>query len=413
MGTMIELALGNLEVDWGKNSHFIHHGELFQECDLKEIPLRRYGVGADSNSKPHIVHEEGFGKPLHQVADRVELLGYTIFGAKQEYSLLHKNHDMKEGLLPFETLSEALRLVDVNKVSGNYSDDYDPGEFVRHEIIDRLGLSTELDTFGARADHWEIDLLLENFHPYSSLRLLAENPANLDLDVSWAFGELVENGWAERETFVARVNENNRFLIVTEGSSDAKILRHALKILKPHVADFFRFVDMEEGYPFSGTGNLHRFTQGLVSIGLQNQTLILYDNDAEGVAKLKEAEKLNLPANMRIISLPDCEEFRNFPTIGPDGEATSDINGRAASIECYLDLEYKMRSKSKVRWSSYVGPEDCYQGAIENKTALMKTFLNLREQPDDYDFSRLSAALDTLVLECVGIAEEVRFQQFS
>ena len=45
----------------------------------------------------------------------------------------------------------------------------------------------------------------------------------------------------------------NHFLIVTEGSSDAKIIQHAFNLLKPHIADFFDFVDMEEGYPFSAS----------------------------------------------------------------------------------------------------------------------------------------------------------------
>ena len=35
------------------------------------------------------------------------------------------------------------------------------------------------------------------------------------------------------------VDQENRFLIVTEGSSDATIIRHALNLLKLHVADFF------------------------------------------------------------------------------------------------------------------------------------------------------------------------------
>ena len=40
---------------------------------------------------------------------------------------------------------------------------------------------------------------------------------------------------------------------------------------------------MEEGYPFSGTGNVFRFVQGLISIAVQNQMLVLFDNDAEGL----------------------------------------------------------------------------------------------------------------------------------
>ena len=38
MGTMICLAVGKLEVDWGKNNFFSDHGALFQASDLKPIP---------------------------------------------------------------------------------------------------------------------------------------------------------------------------------------------------------------------------------------------------------------------------------------------------------------------------------------------------------------------------------------
>ena len=56
--------------------------------------------------------------------------------------------------------------------------------------------------------------------------------------------------------------------MITEGSSDAKIIQNALQLFRPHIADFFRFVDMEDGYPFSGIGNLHKFTQGLPSVSM-------------------------------------------------------------------------------------------------------------------------------------------------
>ena len=63
-------------------------------------------------------------------------------------------------------------------------------------------------------------------------------------------------------------------------------------MLRPHIADFFKFVDMEEGYPFSGTGNFFRFTQGLASIGILNNVVVIYDNDAEGTAKLGATQRL-------------------------------------------------------------------------------------------------------------------------
>ena len=72
MGTMICLALGKLEVDWGKNNFFSNHGALFQAGDLK--PVASYYAGADwPEGDPIVEMDEGFGKPLWQVRDRLEL----------------------------------------------------------------------------------------------------------------------------------------------------------------------------------------------------------------------------------------------------------------------------------------------------------------------------------------------------
>jgi hypothetical protein len=407
MGTMICLALGRLEVDWGKNNFFSDHGHLFQASDLKQVPSY-YASDSWPEGEPIIEMGEGFGKRLRHVRDRLELMGYTLRSVEHLYAQLHRLHDVSGAPIPFRTLRNALSKVDVTKVSGNYSEDYDPGEFVRKEILKRLGLESERHSFyqdGLRPDHWEIDLLLENFGANGALRLLAENPVNHDLDVTWDFAPLVDSGWASRDDFMPGPKPERCFLIVTEGSSDAKILQKALKLLRPHIADFFRFVDMEEGYPFAGTGNLYRFTQGLVSIGLLNNTVLLYDNDAEGVAKWRDTLQLTLPVNMRAMKLPDLNDFKKFMTVGPSGRRRANINKQAAAIECYLDLTQPGLPEPVVRWGPFNKAEEAYHGELEHKGQYMKEFLQLRGAGSHYDFSKIENVLDAVVAECVAIAE--------
>ena len=38
MGSMISLAVGRLEIDWGKNNGFVDHSALFQAGDVAQIP---------------------------------------------------------------------------------------------------------------------------------------------------------------------------------------------------------------------------------------------------------------------------------------------------------------------------------------------------------------------------------------
>ena len=247
--------------------------------------------------------------------------------------------------------------------------------------------------------------LIGFLHPYNVLRLLAENERNLDVDLEWRYGPLVCNGWAEESEFVAEARRAQTFLIATEGSSDTRIVRHAISLLRPEIADFFRFVDVSEGYPFTGAGNLVRFALGLARIDVHNRILFLLDNDAEGVSACRRIGGLALPGNMRAATLPELERFRNFRTRGPDGTGTADINGRAAAIECYLDLAAETTSPPEVVWKAYKEKLDVYQGELLCKERYTKTFLKRASRIDGYDMSGLVSVLDMIFAECRAIAE--------
>ena len=189
-------------------------------------------------------------------------------------------------------------------------------------------------------------------HPYSVLRLLAEAKGNEDAPVVWQYGPLVQNGWAMEREFVPCARRTETFLIATEGTSDIHIVKHALALLRPGIADFFRFIDVSESHPFSGTGNLVKFAEGLAKIDVQNQVVFMFDNDAEGLDAYQRLSMLTLSANMRRIMLPELEAFRAFPAQGPEGLRNSDINRRAAAIECYLDLEVGGHPPAKVLWTT-------------------------------------------------------------
>jgi hypothetical protein len=215
---MIHLAVGRLEVDWGKNNFFTDHGALFQSTDIKLVPS--YYAGDDwPEGDPIVKMNEGFGKPLRQVLARLELLGYTLRAVEHHYNRLHEFHDLDEEALRFDELRQALVRVDVNTVSGIYREDYD---------LERLALDSEQHNYvgaGLRPDHWEVDLLLENFAANGALRLLAENSANLDLDVSWDFTPLVESGWATRDQFRAGPSPSSAFLSSPKAAPTQKLFR--------------------------------------------------------------------------------------------------------------------------------------------------------------------------------------------
>ena len=105
----------------------------------------------------------------------------------------------------------------------------------------------------------------------------------------------------------------------------------------------------------------------MISISVQNNVVILYDNDAEGVFNFNRTARLNVPDNMRILKLPDLLALRDFDTIGPSGAHCADINGRAAAIECYLDVG----PGAMVRWNNYHKELGVYHGELVDKTDAM------------------------------------------
>lgn len=404
---MIHLSVGRLEIDWGKNHGFTDHSPLFQSTDLAQVPYYYVAEGSEGVKDEHgdydfdlvTEYKDGLSKPLWQVIERINLLGHTMEYARREFEYLsHLNH-FNMGKFNFDQLAEALATVDVNTISADYGDGEDFGKFFRRYLYDKLGLAKIVGDESYVRYH--VGEGMENLSAYTVLQLLARNPSAKGLPVTWQFADVEDGGWAHRTEFVRPLDQSNRFLIVTEGSSDAGIIRHALKLMRPHLLDFFDFVDMNAGYPFSGTGNLFNFTKGLISISVQNNVVIVYDNDAEGVFNFNRTSRLNIPRNMRVLKLPDRPEFISFRTTGPSGNHTGNINGSAAAIECYLDVG----AEPLVRWTSYNRELDAYQGELVGKTNFMKRFYEIAAGDDNYDLSKISGVVQMLATECCSMRE--------
>ncbi len=245
--------------------------------------------------------------------------------------------------------------------------------------------------------------MLENIDPLVTLTLLARNPRNLRRDIIWRYYDVVSDGSVEIEDLLPRLDASQKFLIVTEGSTDSFIMRRALDILRPDIADFFSFIDMREHYPFTGTGNIVNFVKGLAKIQVQNKILCIVDNDAEGQLQLSRLASVPLPPNLLVTALPDVR--RKFPTLGTSGSKRENINGRAVSIECFLDLDDG--SPATVRWSNYIAELDRYQGAIVNKERFLARLKEVKSTKAKYDFSGLRQLVDFMTDRCCAIGSRL------
>ena len=242
------------------------------------------------------------------------------------------------------------------------------------------------------------------------MQIFGLNPENANAEVMWQFGPIVNAGWVARELFTTGAERSESILVATEGASDARILRQALDGLRPDVADFFRFIDGNERHHFWGTGNLVKFAEGLIRIDIQNPVLFLLDNDAEGVDAYRKLQELKMPGNMRSMLLPDIDELRSFPALGPEGLTKCDINGRAAGIECYLDLNLTGCPPARVIWSNYKKDIDAWHGALEHKESYSRHFIRQDTESltaGTYDTSKLAKLLDPLIPEASKLRGEV------
>jgi hypothetical protein len=426
LGTEITLEMGGLALTYSKNQVGWDHGMLFQGHDRQRVRSDQinYEWHAEHQEDPAPM-EMAFSRPLRKVVPRIELLGFTLDFAKTEYDravqkwsedfrrMSDNEDDSVPTLMSFEEFCSFASEYAVEDLDDKYvSSDTEAqrhGRFHEDARLPRLPSFRSADS-NAYSERSYFGGLIEIMHPYSLLRVLALNRKNLDSAVVWQYGPLVHAGWADGDEFVPEARRTQTFLVATEGSSDVHILRHALSLLKPEVLDFFRFIDINESHPFSGAGNLLKFAEGLVKIDVHNQVVFVFDNDAEGKTAHQRLSRLNLPHNMRAMLLPDLPELRSFAALGPEGPVTTDINGRAAGIECYLDFAFEETSPPTVRWTSYKAEIDAYQGALENKERYTKGFM--KQTPESlaaggYDSSKLRAVLEALVAQCSGMCTEI------
>jgi hypothetical protein len=126
------------------------------------------------------------------------------------------------------------------------------------------------------------------------------------------------------------------------------------------------------------------------------------DNDAEGVEAFNRLQKLPMSGNLRSMLLPDLDELRDFPALGPEGLNKCDINGRAAAIECYLDLNLTQYPPARIVWSNYKKELDAWHGALEHKDSYIRHFMDQDAATlaaGMYDASKLIKLLDALIAE--------------
>jgi hypothetical protein len=172
------------------------------------------------------------------------------------------------------------------------------------------------------------------------------------------------------------VARTRRLIILTEGSSDRWMIERSLALWFPHLAEFYRFMDFDGARVAGGAGPLAGMVKAFVGAGIANRVLALFDNDTAGASAIRSLAQVALPPNIKVLQYPRLDLASCYPTVGPSGLATMDVNGLACSVELYLgrDVLEQDGELVPVQWRGYDEGLRRYQGEIAGKKTLQERF---------------------------------------
>ncbi|MEK7854970.1 MAG: HEPN/Toprim-associated domain-containing protein, partial [Acidobacteriota bacterium] len=242
----------------------------------------------------------------------------------------------------------------------------------------------------------------------------AQSASDVSLDIS----DLVNGGYVDQdENLVAdaveQISEDYvvgaKVIVLTEGSSDSRILSRTLKLLYPHLSEYYSFLNFETASVKGGAPSLVEIIKSFIGSGIVNRTIALFDNDAAALSHMKQLEKIrkeDIPTNIRITRLPDIEIAEQYPTFGPQGRRVQNVNGLAAGIELYFGRDLLTQTDGDlipVQWINFEAGINKYHGVVREKQTLHERYeqklrkceLN-RALIERHDFTGMRAICDHL-----------------
>ena len=199
---------------------------------------------------------------------------------------------------------------------------------------------------------------------------------------------------------------SHRVIVLTEGDTDRRLLERSLRLLYPHLAEYFHFFDFTGARVGGGVGELAKLVRAFAAADVRHRILALFDNDTAAMAALSRFDPDSLPSNIAVRHYPTLPLARDYPTLGPSGRGRMDVNGLAASLEIYLGEDVLRDDDgmfSPVQWTGYDRGVSAYQGAILDKQRVLDRFSEklaiceaCPDQISHYDWEGIKAILDTM-----------------
>lgn len=180
----------------------------------------------------------------------------------------------------------------------------------------------------------EIDLMLPGM-PLSSYLYCCLLAIEDDDVVEYDLSEVINAGYVLVEEFQQIPIE--KIIVLTEGKTDTEFISGALKLLYPHLINYYHFIDFNDDLkPEASASALSRLVISFCAAKIKHPIIAIFDNDTTGCLEHDRIPKGSLPSNIRILKLPDIALAKRYPTLGPTGLKAFNINGLACGIELIL-----------------------------------------------------------------------------
>ncbi|SEB29869.1 hypothetical protein SAMN04490357_0034 [Streptomyces misionensis] len=352
MGHYSYLVIGNYQYLYTRSHYDPELAALFSEDD------RQYNPATEAPAEDWDEEGRSFGyfTTAHALRQRLQVQGYTSRRAhtdaveslerwRARYDAEHELRERQEQEGkddPFTDLTRRPReladlLADIRSAIGPHQPigAFDtPGEYLTYE--DRfVEAAKDVDRL-----YWETDTR-------SVIRLLIDQAPDdtvVGLDLSALTGCCVHLNPAQpiagpsRRRQLASLPADAPVIVLTEGSTDSRLLTKAMHITHPHLDGFIRFIDYTGPSAEGGVSALSRMVKAFIAAGVANRFVAIADNDTAAHTHLAELKSRQLPEGCRLLHYPDLPLLADYPVLDPTSSEMTrdDVNGIAGSLEMYL-----------------------------------------------------------------------------
>jgi len=428
MGSYCDLYISDYQIVSTKNAIDPFTLSLFQPEDLRvfkrKIRERKEILHGREPEADEVEQAVEYSNTSKNIKDRLEVMGFTMKKVEADFKLSKQEgiKRLKEYLKNKAfTASHKKMLSEMELLQKSNLDDFLKASKIiiekkyRHDVLkgELPKTSNNIVLFLLEHGHG-----MEKFPFMYDIRVLIRSMVEImpdDVNVTYDVSEIAAEDYYEDEigllyeNTVANVTYDyeigEKFLILTEGSTDIQVLQAALDILYPHLKGYYSFMDFGISNASGSAGSLVASVKSFVGTGIKNRVIAIFDNDTAADVALQGLKKTNIPNNIRVLKYPAIKIADKYPTIGPSGISVMNINGLAGSIELYFGKDV-LTDKGKlipVQWKGYDQSLGKYQGEILNKTEIQKKFqgkvndcLANRKNIHKYDWSGLDAILKSI-----------------